>query len=117
MRWIGKELDEGVALILEGMVIFRSQEGKKTRKLTHRGGCGVDLAGGVGTLSYEHHNISEPAILYVTSSFRSFLSQVFFSFLYLTYPLSNIRFLRCKLITYYLFLTKNDRLGGSFAVE
>jgi broad specificity phosphatase PhoE len=37
MRWIGKKLTEGVALLLE--------------------------AGGVGTLSYEHHSIDEPAIL------------------------------------------------------
>ncbi|KAI5921744.1 phosphoglycerate mutase [Camillea tinctor] len=37
MRWIGKELPEGPTLLLE--------------------------AGGVGTLSYEHHNINEPAIL------------------------------------------------------
>lgn len=85
MRWIGKELDEGVALILEGMVIFRFQEEKKTRELTYRGGCNVDLAGGVGTLSYEHHNIREPAILYVPStfSFSSFLSRVLFSLLHI----------------------------------
>ncbi|KAF8250481.1 phosphoglycerate mutase-like protein, partial [Wilcoxina mikolae CBS 423.85] len=37
MRWIGRGLDEGVQLVLE--------------------------AGGVGTLSYEHKNIEEPAIL------------------------------------------------------
>ncbi|KAK0507377.1 hypothetical protein JMJ35_010415 [Cladonia borealis] len=37
MRWIGRELTEGVGLILE--------------------------AGGVGTLSYEHHSVNEPAIL------------------------------------------------------
>ncbi|KAI9786399.1 MAG: hypothetical protein M1839_006859 [Geoglossum umbratile] len=37
MRWVGKKLDEGPAFLLE--------------------------AGGVGTLSYEHHNIEEPAIL------------------------------------------------------
>jgi len=37
MRWIGRELTEGVSLLLE--------------------------AGGVGTLSYEHHKIDEPAIL------------------------------------------------------
>ncbi|KAI4190591.1 MAG: hypothetical protein L6R41_000684 [Letrouitia leprolyta] len=37
MRWIKRELTEGVSLLLE--------------------------AGGVGTLSYEHHNINEPAIL------------------------------------------------------
>ncbi|KAL8626136.1 hypothetical protein Q9189_008181 [Teloschistes chrysophthalmus] len=37
MRWIKRELTEGVSLLLE--------------------------AGGVGTLSYEHHNIDEPAIL------------------------------------------------------
>ncbi|KAI4167278.1 MAG: hypothetical protein LQ346_009080 [Caloplaca aetnensis] len=37
MRWIGRELTEGVALLLE--------------------------AGGVGTLSYEHYSIDEPAIL------------------------------------------------------
>jgi len=37
MRWIGKPLTEGVSLLLE--------------------------AGGVGTLSYEHHRIEEPAIL------------------------------------------------------
>ena len=37
MRWIGKELTEGVNLLLE--------------------------AGGVGTLSYEHQRIEEPAIL------------------------------------------------------
>ncbi len=37
MRWIGKELTEGVSLLLE--------------------------AGGVGTLSYEHHRVEEPAIL------------------------------------------------------
>ncbi|KAI1493220.1 phosphoglycerate mutase [Biscogniauxia mediterranea] len=37
MRWIGKELPDGPSLLLE--------------------------AGGVGTLSYEHHNIDEPAIL------------------------------------------------------
>jgi len=37
MRWIGREFASGVALLLE--------------------------AGGVGTLSYEHHSIDEPAIL------------------------------------------------------
>ncbi|KAI0476434.1 histidine phosphatase superfamily [Xylariaceae sp. FL0804] len=37
MRWVGKTLPEGPAFLLE--------------------------AGGVGTLSYEHHNIEEPAIL------------------------------------------------------
>jgi broad specificity phosphatase PhoE len=37
MRWAGKTLQEGPAFLLE--------------------------AGGVGTLSYEHHNIDEPAIL------------------------------------------------------
>ncbi|KAI9863092.1 MAG: hypothetical protein M1813_003912 [Trichoglossum hirsutum] len=37
MRWVGRELGEGLGLLLE--------------------------AGGVGTLSYEHHNIEEPAIL------------------------------------------------------
>ncbi|KAI8627066.1 phosphoglycerate mutase family protein [Xylariaceae sp. FL1651] len=37
MRWVGKTLPEGPAFLLE--------------------------AGGVGTLSYEHHNINEPAIL------------------------------------------------------
>lgn len=37
MRWIKRELTTGVSLLLE--------------------------AGGVGTLSYEHHNIDEPAIL------------------------------------------------------
>lgn len=36
-RWVGKRLEENPSLILE--------------------------AGGVGTLSYEHHNIEEPAIL------------------------------------------------------
>ncbi|PNP41666.1 hypothetical protein TGAMA5MH_06453 [Trichoderma gamsii] len=37
MRWAGKTLQDGPAFLLE--------------------------AGGVGTLSYEHHNIDEPAIL------------------------------------------------------
>ncbi|KAI5810021.1 histidine phosphatase superfamily [Peziza echinospora] len=37
MRWVGKKLDEGIAMLLE--------------------------AGGVGTLSYEHHSVHEPAIL------------------------------------------------------
>jgi len=37
MRWIGRELTDGVSLLLD--------------------------AGGVGTLSYEHHSIKEPAIL------------------------------------------------------
>lgn len=37
MRWIGKELTEGVSLLLE--------------------------AGGVGTMSYEHRSLHEPAIL------------------------------------------------------
>ncbi|KAI9904381.1 hypothetical protein N3K66_000910 [Trichothecium roseum] len=37
MRWVGKSLQDGPAFILE--------------------------AGGVGTLSYEHHNVQEPAIL------------------------------------------------------
>lgn len=36
-RWVGKKLEDNPSLILE--------------------------AGGVGTLSYEHHNIEEPAIL------------------------------------------------------
>lgn len=86
MRWIGKKLDEGVALILEGVLliclspcIFRSKKGE----LTCRGGSGGELAGGVGTLSYEHHNISEPAILYVRplfSSVISFLPPTFFFF-------------------------------------
>lgn len=86
MRWIGKKLDEGVALILEGVLliclspcIFRSKKGE----LTCRGGSGGELAGGVGTLSYEHHNISEPAILYVPplfSSVISYLPPIFFFF-------------------------------------
>lgn len=37
MRWAGKTLQDGPAFLLE--------------------------AGGVGTLSYEHHNMDEPAIL------------------------------------------------------
>jgi broad specificity phosphatase PhoE len=37
MRWVGRNLQDGVQLLLE--------------------------AGGVGTLSYEHHSIEEPAIL------------------------------------------------------
>lgn len=37
MRWIGRKLTEGVSLLLE--------------------------AGGVGTMSYEHHSLDEPAIL------------------------------------------------------
>lgn len=37
MRWVGKTLAEGPTFLLE--------------------------AGGVGTLSYEHHNLEEPAIL------------------------------------------------------
>jgi broad specificity phosphatase PhoE len=37
VRWVGKTLQDGPGLLLE--------------------------AGGVGTLSYEHHNIDEPAIL------------------------------------------------------
>jgi len=37
MRWVGKSLQDGPTFLLE--------------------------AGGVGTLSYEHHNINEPAIL------------------------------------------------------
>ncbi|KAJ9155662.1 Sedoheptulose 1,7-bisphosphatase [Pleurostoma richardsiae] len=37
MRWLGKSLSDGITLLLE--------------------------AGGVGTLSYEHHSLSEPAIL------------------------------------------------------
>ncbi|KAG5933421.1 hypothetical protein E4U60_004498, partial [Claviceps pazoutovae] len=37
MRWVGKSLQDGPAFLLE--------------------------AGGVGTLSYEHHNLEEPAIL------------------------------------------------------
>lgn len=36
-RWVGKRLEDNPSLILE--------------------------AGGVGTLSYEHHNVEEPAIL------------------------------------------------------
>jgi broad specificity phosphatase PhoE len=36
-RWVGKKLEDNPSLILE--------------------------AGGVGTLSYEHHSIDEPAIL------------------------------------------------------
>lgn len=40
MRWIGREFHTGVNMMLE--------------------------AGGIGTLSYEHHNVQEPAIMYVT---------------------------------------------------
>lgn len=124
MRWIGKELDEGVALILEGMVIILIPRGKAERGITYRRGCGVDLAGGVGTLSYEHHNINEPAILYVPLLLFLWFFSFSFFFSFLSFPLLHSStlehsFLPCKL-NYTLttfFLQKYDRLGGSFAVE
>ena len=54
MRWIGKGLTEGISLILEG--VSPTFTGTVCAWLT-------SLAGGVGTLSYEHKNIEEPAIL------------------------------------------------------
>ncbi|KAL8826858.1 MAG: hypothetical protein Q9170_007241 [Blastenia crenularia] len=53
MRWIKRELTDGVSLLLEGeySIIFIDA-------LSDFG-----EAGGVGTLSYEHHNVNEPAIL------------------------------------------------------
>lgn len=76
MRWIDKELDEGVALILEGKVFINISPSIlrfKKRGIDIKGwGMVGSLAGGVGTLSYEHLNISEPAILYVLPFFPLF---------------------------------------------
>ena len=68
MRWIGRELTEGVGLILEGMCVRVPTFSIRT--LFWGGGmvyanrvCCCRVAGGVGTLSYEHHSVNEPAIL------------------------------------------------------
>ena len=107
MRWIGKELDEGVALILEGkmfiyisLCIFRP----KKRGIDIKGpGMVGSLAGGVGTLSYEHHNISEPAILYV-SLLSSLLSLIFPIFLYIYIYIFPLFFIYSPLNILLLFL-------------
>ena len=57
MRWIGRELTEGVSLLLEGML---SSPPSSSPIL---GFANVSAAGGVGTLSYEHRSLHEPAIL------------------------------------------------------
>ena len=57
MRWIGRKLTEGVSLLLEGMVppfLLLLPSSKLTNTFA---------AGGVGTMSYEHQNLDEPAIL------------------------------------------------------
>lgn len=55
MRWIGRELTDGVSLLLEGMRITISTLVRPLLKPSQ--------AGGVGTMSYEHRNLHEPAIL------------------------------------------------------
>ena len=54
MRWIGRELTDGVSLLLEGMRITISTLVRPLLKTA---------AGGVGTMSYEHRSLHEPAIL------------------------------------------------------
>ena len=57
MRWIGRELTEGVSLLLEGMLSCPPLH------LPSLGSANGIAAGGVGTLSYEHRSLHEPAIL------------------------------------------------------
>ena len=78
MRWIGRQLTDGVSLLLEGNVNRSDPRPENCADLR--------VAGGVGTLryahgimlcpmathtdcSYEHHKVDEPAILYVRNSF------------------------------------------------
>jgi len=69
MRWIGRDLADGVSLLLEGMfqmffACYRAGLLLMTKGKGHEGYADAgDIAGGVGTLSYEHHRIEEPAIL------------------------------------------------------
>lgn len=61
MRWTGRELTEGVSLLLEGTLFplpFLSPS-----PLLSLMPANVFAAGGVGTLSYEHRSLHEPAIL------------------------------------------------------
>ena len=55
MRWIGRELTDGVSLLLEGTLDLTLSN--------HQGLLTSPAAGGVGTLSYEHRSLHEPAIL------------------------------------------------------
>lgn len=60
MRWIGRELTDGVSLLLEGMLssFFFSFSSLLILRCAN-----VLVAGGVGTMSYEHRSLHEPAIL------------------------------------------------------
>ena len=58
MRWIGRKLTEGVSLLLEGMIPPFLPPPPPSLRLTN-----AFAAGGVGTMSYEHQSLDEPAIL------------------------------------------------------
>ena len=58
MRWIGRELTDGVSLLLEG-----NPSEIPPLHLLQLGLAKLSAAGGVGTLSYEHRSLHEPAIL------------------------------------------------------
>ena len=64
MRWIGRELTDGVSLLLEGMSSLPLPLPLPlpllllSLKLAN-----LFAAGGVGTMSYEHRSLQEPAIL------------------------------------------------------
>lgn len=61
MRWIGRELTDGVSLLLEGMLSPISfPPPLPLQSLRY---ADVFPAGGVGTMSYEHRSLHEPAIL------------------------------------------------------
>lgn len=57
MRWIGRELTDGVSLLLEGISSIPLLHLPLSRL------ANLLAAGGVGTLSYEHRSLHEPAIL------------------------------------------------------
>ena len=73
MRWIGRQLTDGVSLLLEGEFasslrrkIYGEEERSRTMLKTEWMKAflaNTRSAGGVGTLSYEHHRLEEPAIL------------------------------------------------------
>ncbi len=63
MRWIGRELTDGVSLLLEGTLPLPLPVLPLPLHLRWVKSANVFAAGGVGTMSYEHRSLHEPAIL------------------------------------------------------
>ena len=63
MRWIGRELTDGVSLLLEGTLPHPLPILPLDPPLRWLKSANVFAAGGVGTMSYEHRSLHEPAIL------------------------------------------------------